>query len=153
MSQVKEFKAIEKQEETVEVKESNPFVWTRINKNFETAIISAGQTFSEQMFASGNNRYVQSYTEVTEPTIDSEYEITLNKNKKFTLPVSLPSLMSWVCCEKNEFNIHVNNKVIPFHDRGLLLYPSWVEGVQVEATTRSQIIKYGSLSVPLKHKQ
>ena len=95
MSQVKEFKAIEKQEETVEVKESNPFVWTRINQNFERAIISAGQTFSEQMFASGNNRYVQSYTEVTEPTIDSEYEITLNKNKKFTLPVSLPSLMSW----------------------------------------------------------
>tara|TARA_S200002703_G_scaffold158387_2_gene168608 strand:+ start:5216 stop:5674 length:459 start_codon:yes stop_codon:yes gene_type:complete len=152
MSQI-EFKRKEKQIVETEVKESYPFVYTIIKNNFEQAICSAGQTFSKQMFRHGENKYVQSYTEVAEPTITERSEVTLNKDERFTLPVTFPSLMSWVCCESDEFIVYINENEIPCHKQGIVIYPSWIGGVQVEATATGQIIMHGSLSVPLKHKQ
>lgn len=154
MSEVAQLANFEKQELKVEFNQpSIPFVWTRVNKDMTKSILSAGVTFSEQMFMSGENRYVQSYTEVTEPTIVESNEIKVNKDKRFTLPVMLPSLMTWVCSEWESFTLHINEKEIPCQDRGLVLFPSWIDNVEVESSTRGQTIQYGSCSVPLKHKE
>lgn len=150
MSEI-EFKRKEKQIVETEVKETYPFVYTIIKNNFEQAICSAGQTFSEQMFRHGENKYVQSYTKVTEPTLTEKSEVTLNKDERFTLPVTFPSLMSWVCCEFDEFIVHVNDNEIPCRKQGIVMYPSWIAGVEVQALNDNQVVMYGSCSVPLEH--
>ena len=154
MSEILELK---KEQEIVTVTESYPLVVARINENFERTLISIGQSFSEQMFDSGHNKYVQSYTEVTEPKIEGEWGFDLNEGDKSALPRCLPGLISWIYCEKHAFNVRIGapieeDKVIPLQDRGLFLYPSFVSYVSVEATAKQQYIRYGSLSVPLQHK-
>jgi hypothetical protein len=154
MPEVAQFEKLDKEELKVEFEQpSIPFVWTRVMKDMNKSILSAGVTFSEQMFASGENRYVQSYTEVTEPTIVESNEIKVNQNKRFTLPIMLPSLITWVCSEWEPFTLHINEKEIPCQDRGLVLFPSWIDNVEVQPSTRGQTIQYGSCSVPLKHKE
>jgi hypothetical protein len=153
MSEIKQLrKKKEKQIVETEVKETYPIVYTIIKQNFEKAICAAGQTFSEQMFHSGENRYVQSYTKVTEPIIADDDSVTLKKNERFTIPITFPSLISWVCCEKNEYKVIVNGKEIPCEKQGMVMFPSWIKDIEVESSINGQVIRYGSCSVPLEHK-
>ena len=104
------------------------------------------------MFVRGTNTYVQSYTKITMPVIIEDNTIIVNKKDGYQLPINFPYLISWVYCDNNKFNFHVNEKIIPCEKGGLIFYPSWLENTRLTVEGRFDVeIRQGCCNVPLEH--
>ena len=135
-----------------EINEVYPFVYTIVKEDFETNFKNSARTFSQQMFVRGTNTYVQSYTKITMPVIIEDNTIIVNKKDGYQLPINFPYLISWVYCDNNKFNFHVNEKIIPCEKGGLIFYPSWLENTRLTVEGRFDVeIRQGCCNVPLEH--
>ena len=136
----------------VDINEEYPFVYTIVKDNFDMNFKSSAKLFSLNMFARGTNTYVQSYTRVAMPVLVEDNTIIVNKKDGYDLPINFPHLISWVYCDNNKFNFHVNEKIIPCEKGGLIFYPSWLENAKITVEGRFDVeMRQGCCAIPLEH--
>ena len=136
----------------VDINEEYPFVYTIVKDNFDMNFKSSAKLFSLNMFARGTNTYVQSYTRVAMPVLVEDNTIIVNKKDGYDLPINFPHLISWVYCDNNKFNFHVNEKIIPCEKGGLIFYPSWLENTRLTVEGRFDVeMQQGCCTIPLEH--
>ena len=136
----------------VDINEEYPFVYTIVKDNFDMNFKSSAKLFSLNMFSRGTNTYVQSYTRVAMPVVMEDNTIIVNKKDGYDLPINFPHLISWVYCDNNKFNFHVNEKIIPCEKGGLIFYPSWLENTRLTVEGRFDVeMQQGCCTIPLEH--
>jgi len=136
----------------VDINEEYPFVYTIVKDNFGMNFKSSAKLFSLNMFSRGTNTYVQSYTRVAMPVLVEDNTIIVNKKDGYDLPINFPHLISWVYCDNNKFNFHVNEKIIPCEKGGLIFYPSWLENTRLTVEGRFDVeMQQGCCTIPLEH--
>ena len=136
----------------VDINEEYPFVYTIVKDDFDMNFKSSAKLFSLNMFARGTNTYVQSYTRVAMPVLVEDNTIIVNKKDGYDLPINFPHLISWVYCDNNKFNFHVNEKIIPCEKGGLIFYPSWLENTRLTVEGRFDVeMQQGCCTIPLEH--
>ena len=136
----------------VDINEEYPFVYTIVKDNFDMNFKSSAKLFSLNMFSRGTNTYVQSYTRVAMPVLVEDNTIIVNKKDGYDLPINFPHLISWVYCDNNKFNFHVNEKIIPCEKGGLIFYPSWLENTRLTVEGRFDVeMQQGCCTIPLEH--
>ena len=136
----------------VDINEEYPFVYTIVKDNFDMNFKSSAKLFSLNMFARGTNTYVQSYTKIAMPVVMEDNTIIVNKKDGYDLPINFPHLISWVYCDNNKFNFHVNEKIIPCEKGGLIFYPSWLENTRLTVEGRFDVeMQQGCCAIPLEH--
>ena len=136
----------------VDINEEYPFVYTIVKDNFDMNFKSSAKLFSLNMFARGTNTYVQSYTRVAMPVLVEDNTIMVDKKDGYDLPINFPHLISWVYCDNNKFNFHVNEKIIPCEKGGLIFYPSWLENTRLTVEGRFDVeMQQGCCTIPLEH--
>ena len=135
-----------------EIDEVYPFVYTIVKEDFGMNFRSSAKLFSAQMFVRGTNTYVQSYTKIAMPVVMEDNTIIVNKKDGYDLTINLPHLISWVYCDNNKFNFHVNEKIIPCEKGGLIFYPSWLENTRLTVEGRFDVeMQQGCCTIPLEH--
>ena len=136
----------------VDINEEYPFVYTIVKDDFDMNFKSSAKLFSLNMFSRGTNTYVQSYTRVAMPVLVEDNTIIVNKKDGYDLPINFPHLISWVYCDNNKFNFHVNEKIIPCEKGGLIFYPSWLENTRITVEGRFDVeMQQGCCTIPLEH--
>ena len=136
----------------VDINEEYPFVYTIVKDNFDMNFKSSAKLFSLNMFSRGTNTYVQSYTRVAMPVLVEDNTIMVDKKDGYDLPINFPHLISWVYCDNNKFNFHVNEKIIPCEKGGLIFYPSWLENTRLTVEGRFDVeMQQGCCTIPLEH--
>ena len=136
----------------VDINEEYPFVYTIVKDDFDMNFKSSAKLFSLNMFSRGTNTYVQSYTRVAMPVLVEDNTIIVNKKDGYDLPINFPHLISWVYCDNNKFNFHVNEKIIPCEKGGLIFYPSWLENTRLTVEGRFDVeMQQGCCTIPLEH--
>ena len=136
----------------VDINEEYPFVYTIVKDDFDMNFKSSAKLFSLNMFSRGTNTYVQSYTRVAMPVLVEDNTIIVNKKDGYDLPINFPHLISWVYCDNNKFNFHVNEKIIPCEKGGLIFYPSWLENTRLTVEGRFDVeLQQGCCTIPLEH--
>ena len=136
----------------VDINEEYPFVYTIVKDNFDMNFKSSAKLFSLNMFSRGTNTYVQSYTRVAMPVLVEDNTIIVNKKDGYDLPINFPHLISWVYCDNNKFNFHVNEKIIPCEKGGLIFYPSWLDNTRLTVEGRFDVeMQQGCCTIPLEH--
>ena len=136
----------------VDINEEYPFVYTIVKDDFDMNFKSSAKLFSLNMFSRGTNTYVQSYTRVAMPVLVEDNIIIVNKKDGYDLPINFPHLISWVYCDNNKFNFHVNEKIIPCEKGGLIFYPSWLENTRITVEGRFDVeMQQGCCTIPLEH--
>ena len=136
----------------VDINEEYPFVYTIVKDDFDMNFKSSAKLFSLNMFSRGTNTYVQSYTRVAMPVVMEDNTIIVNKKDGYDLPINFPHLISWVYCDNNKFNFHVNEKIIPCEKGGLIFYPSWLENTRLTVEGRFDVeMQQGCCTIPLEH--
>ena len=136
----------------VDINEEYPFVYTIVKDNFDMNFKSSAKLFSLNMFSRGTNTYVQSYTRVAMPVLVEDNTIIVNNKDGYDLPINFPHLISWVYCDNNKFNFHVNEKIIPCEKGGLIFYPSWLENTRLTVEGRFDVeMQQGCCTIPLEH--
>jgi len=136
----------------IDINEEYPFVYTIVKDDFDMNFKSSAKLFSLNMFSRGTNTYVQSYTRVAMPVLVEDNTIIVNKKDGYDLPINFPHLISWVYCDNNKFNFHVNEKIIPCEKGGLIFYPSWLENTRLTVEGRFDVeMQQGCCTIPLEH--
>ena len=136
----------------VDINEEYPFVYTIVKDDFDMNFKSSAKLFSLNMFSRGTNTYVQSFTRVAMPVLVEDNTIIVNKKDGYDLPINFPHLISWVYCDNNKFNFHVNEKIIPCEKGGLIFYPSWLENTRLTVEGRFDVeMQQGCCTIPLEH--
>ena len=136
----------------VDINEEYPFVYTIVKDDFDMNFKSSAKLFSLNMFSRGTNTYVQSYTRVAMPVLVEDNTIMVDKKDGYNLPINFPHLISWVYCDNNKFNFHVNEKIIPCEKGGLIFYPSWLENTRLTVEGRFDVeMQQGCCTIPLEH--
>ena len=136
----------------VDINEEYPFVYTIVKDDFDMNFKSSAKLFSLNMFSRGTNTYVQSYTRVAMPVLVEDNTIIVNKKDGYDLPINFPHLISWVYCDNNKFNFHVNEKIIPCEKGGLIFYPSWLDNTRPTVEGRFDVeMQQGCCTIPLEH--
>ena len=136
----------------VDINEEYPFVYTIVKDDFDMNFKSSAKLFSLNMFSRGTNTYVQSYTRVAMPVLVEDNTIMVDKKDGYDLPINFPHLISWVYCDNNKFNFHVNEKIIPCEKGGLIFYPSWLENTRLTVEGRFDVeMQQGCCTIPLEH--